>query len=214
MNPAEIIHTIVDTVLDWVLGLRGTVALGGVFAMAFVETALFVGLVIPGETAMAIAGVLAARHGLSLTTMVVVGAVGAVAGDNLSYWVARRGGRGVVFRYDWIRHRAEPRLRRSARFFDRHGPKAILIGRWIGWLRAVLPFSAGLSEMPYGRFLVWTIIAGATWAATIVSLGYFLGDLFVQGLRTYATPIVLGFLAIAIGTWLYQRYSGGDDIEA
>ena len=209
MNPSDIIDAIVHTVLDWVLGLRGVAAVAAVGGMAFVETALFVGLVVPGETAMAIAGVIAARHGVPLPAMIAAGAVGAVVGDNTSYWVARRAGLGVVRRHPRLERRVAPRLRGANQFFARHGAKAILFGRWIGWLRALLPFVAGLGEMRFGRFLLWSVIAGVSWAATIVSLGYVLGDLFVDALETWSTPIVVGFLLLAVVLWAVRRRGRG-----
>lgn len=210
VDPAEIIDTIVETALDWVLGLRGWTVVGGVFLMAFAETALFVGLVIPGETAMAIAGVIAARQDLPLAGLIAVGALGAVIGDNVSYWVARRAGRGIVHRYDWLEQRVGPRLDRANRFFDRHGARAVLVGRWIGWLRALLPFVAGLGKMVYPRFLLWVVVAGVTWAATIVTLGYVLGDLFVDALRSHSTAITLGFLALVVGVWAVRHLARRD----
>lgn len=211
INPSDIIDTIVHTVLDWILSLRGWAAIGGVFLMAFVETGLFIGLVIPGETAMAIAGVVAARHDISLFTMIALGAAGAILGDNASYWLGRWGGRGIVFRYGILRRHVAPRFARAERFFGRHGMKAILFGRWIGWLRAVLPFAAGLGEMSYLRFVLWTVIAGVSWASVIVTLGYVLGDFFVDALRQYSTPIVLGFMALILGIWGWGRWRSDDD---
>lgn len=205
MNPSDIIDSIVHTVLDWVLGLRGWTAVAGVLGMAFVETGLFIGLVVPGETAMAVAGVIAARQGLPLALLIGAGAIGAVAGDVSSYWFARKAGLGVVRRSPWLTRRIEPHLRGANRFFDRHGPRALVLGRWISWLRAVLPFTAGLGRMPFLRFLLWSAIAGVTWAATIVSLGYLVGEVFVRALRRWSTPIVLGFLVLAIVLWFVHR---------
>lgn len=209
MNPADIIDAIVHTVLDWVLGLRGVTAIAAVAGMAFVETALFIGLVIPGETAMAIAGVIAARHDIPLGAMIAAGAAGAIAGDSISYWVARSAGLGLVRRHPWMARRVGPRLRGANRFFHRHGPRAILFGRWIGWLRSMLPFVAGLGEMPFGRFLLWAVVAGISWVVTIVTLGYVLGDLFVDALATYSTPIVVGFLLLLVAIWLVRRRGVG-----
>jgi membrane-associated protein len=164
----------VDGVVEALTALSGWPALVVVGGLAFGESAAFVGLFLPGETALLLGGALAATGRVSLPAMVVVSTVGAIAGDSVGYEIGRWSGpplrRSRAGR--WV---GEERWNRAERFVARHGPLAVMLGRWVGVLRTLVPTLAGMNRMPYRRFLLFNALGGAAWAATVVLLGYLAG---------------------------------------
>src|SRR3954453_3348280 len=120
-------------------------------ALVFGESA---GLPIPGETALIIAGGLAAAGHLSLGPVIGVGAAGAVLGDNLGYWLGRRGGRNLLLRDGHGARHRRAAVARADGFFARYGSGAVFAGRWIVGVRYLAALMAGATRMPYRRFLV------------------------------------------------------------
>ncbi len=141
--------------------------------LAFLETGAFVGLVAPGETAVIAGGVFAGQGNLDLFVLLGLVWVACVAGDSVSYYLGRRLGRGFLLRHGPKMKITEERLHYVEDFFERRGGLTILIGRFIGLVRALAPFVAGASRMPYTRFLPYDVVGSGAWAATFVLLGYF-----------------------------------------
>ncbi|MEO7589326.1 MAG: DedA family protein [Arachnia sp.] len=150
--------------------------------LGFAESAAFLGLLLPGETALFFGGVLAAQGKISLALLLVLAVVAAVAGDSVGYELGRYLGpsmrRSRVGR--WI---GPTRWDRAEEVITRRGARAVFIGRWVGVLRALVPAVAGASGMPYRRFLVANIAGGTLWAVTVVVLGFTAGAAWtrVQG---------------------------------
>jgi membrane-associated protein len=153
-----------DTLGTWTYALVG--------ALAFLETGAFVGLVAPGETAVVLGGVVAANGEVSLVVMLLLVWLAAAAGDLASFVLGRRLGRRFLVARGPRFGVTAPRLERVERFFDRHGPKAILVGRFVGIVRAVAPFLAGASGMRLRAFVPWSLLGTAAWAATFTLVGY------------------------------------------
>lgn len=131
---------------------------GLVFALVAGETA---GALVPGETALIVAGALAGDGELSLPFVIAAGAAGAIVGDNVGYLIGRRGLRLLARRFG-------PQLvERGERFFARHGPKAVLLARWLPGLRLVGAWFAGAARMRWRTFLPWNALGAAAWAASI-----------------------------------------------
>ncbi|HEY6758524.1 MAG TPA: DedA family protein [Baekduia sp.] len=133
------------------------------------------GLPLPGETALIVAGGLAASGQLSLPAVIAVGALAAIAGDNLGYVVGRRGGRAFLLR-DGVgaRHRRHA-VRRAEAFFARFGTAAVFCGRWVAGVRIVTALVAGAARMPWRRFAWINAAAAIAWAATIATLARLVG---------------------------------------
>jgi len=142
--------------------------------LAFFETSAFVGLVVPGETTMLVSGFLAGQGYLSLWKIVVAASVGGILGDTVSYEIGRHFGRPLVQRFQ-ARRRVAHGLARTELLFERYGGPAVFLGRFVGVLRAFAPFVAGLSTMPYRRFVVYNVAGGVLWAACFVHLGVLAG---------------------------------------
>jgi membrane protein DedA with SNARE-associated domain len=141
------------------------------FALVGGESA---GLLLPGETALIAAAVLAGQGQLSLPFVIVVAAGAAILGDNIGYLLGRRGLRSAFDRP------SAPRRQRlfalGEGFFERHGSAAVFFGRWLPGLRIAAAWLAGASAMPWMRFFFWNALGGILWAASIGTVAYFLGQ--------------------------------------
>ncbi len=159
--------------------------------LAFLETGAFVGLIAPGETAVLVGGVVAGQGEISIVTLIALVWFCAAAGDLTSYTLGRRLGRGFLERHGPKLKITEDRLQKVEGFFARHGGPTILIGRFIGLVRALAPFIAGASKMELRRFLAYDILGSGLWSALFCLLGYF----FWQSLGTVEKYIGAGAAA-------------------
>ena len=162
--------------------------------MAFAETGAFIGLIAPGETTILVGGVVAGQGEINIFVLIALVWTCAVAGDVTSFLLGRRLRRDFLVRHGPRFKITEDRLHQVERFFDRHGGKAVLIGRFVGLIRAVAPFIAGSSGMPLRRFLPYDIIGAGLWGTTFCLLGY----IFWQSFGTVADYAGRG--ALALGT--------------
>lgn len=162
-------------------------------ALAFLETGAFVGLVAPGESAVLVGGVVAGQGEISIVTLIGLVWFCAAAGDLTSYTLGRRLGRGFLVRHGPRLKITEERLDTVEGYFDRHGGPTILIGRFIGLVRALAPFLAGASRMELRRFLAYDIVGAGLWSALFCLLGYF----FWQSLGTVEKYIGRGAAAFS-----------------
>jgi undecaprenyl-diphosphatase len=138
----------------------------------FIEAA---GVPVPGETALVTAAALAGRGALSITGVCIAGLVGTVAGGHAGYWIGRRGGRALVTRHGrWVGI-TEARLDRTFQFFDQHGAKTVLLGRFVAVVRSFLGVLSGLSNMPMRTFAPYNLAGGMIWVAAFSSLGFVFG---------------------------------------
>lgn len=181
----------------WFLALHGWWVYAAAGGLAFAEAALFVGLILPGETALVLSGVLAARGGISLPVALTVAILAAITGDSVGYLLGRRIGPRLRTSRAGRRVGAE-RWERADAFVRRRGVWAVILGRWVGVLRALVPTVTGITEMPYGRFLVANVIGGATWATAAVLLGYFSGGPTAWSHRVLMGWSVLGTSVIVV----------------
>ena len=171
---------------------------------AFSECALFMDFVVPGETGMVLTGAAAGRIHAPLPTLIGAAALGATLGDSFGYWIGRRYGLRVIRRFAWTRRRVEPQVERGRRFFHRHGGKAVFVGRWVGWVRGVVPLVAGIEEMPFRRFLAWNVAASLLWTATLLSASYYFGRR-VEDLVSTITLVVAGVVVAGVALWVVVR---------
>ena len=150
-------------ILDRLQELHPAVLLVVMLVLAAGEAALFLDLLVPGEVAMVVGGaVLAGEDGDAGRSAWIVGgmaaaAVGAVLGDSLSYWLGRTVGTRIIERWDFLQRHLGPQLERARDYFGRGGGPVIAVARFVGPLRAVVPFVAGSSGMDFRRFLQWDV---------------------------------------------------------
>jgi len=188
-----------DTLGPWTYAL--------VAALAFAETGAFIGLLAPGETAIVLGGVVAAHGDISLPAMIAIAWVAAAGGDLASFTLGKRLGRRFVITRGPRFGVTAPRLERVEAFFDHHGPKAILVGRFIGLVRAVAPFLAGASGMRLRAFLPWSLLGTLVWTSAFTLVGYAFSNSFsaAAGVLTHGALGVAVAAAAALGAREYLR---------
>jgi membrane-associated protein len=143
-----------------------------VFVLIAIET---MGIPVPGETALITAGIVASRGHLSIEAVIVVAAAAAILGDNVGFAIGRRLGRRVLTAPGPLLHHRRRVIAVGEPFFDRHGPKAVFLGRWVTGLRITAAWMAGVTRMPWPTFLFWNALGGIAWATSVGLLAYFVG---------------------------------------
>jgi membrane protein DedA with SNARE-associated domain/membrane-associated phospholipid phosphatase len=186
---------------------KWTYAVVGV--MAFFETGAFVGLIAPGETFLIFGGVVAGQGTISLVVLIAITWTCAVLGDLASFAAGRKLGRAFLVKHGPKVQITEERIHQVEGFFERHGGKAIFLGRFVGLVRAVNPFLAGSSGMPLRRFLPYDILGAGAWATMLLVLGYVFWQSFDQVLDwaergTLALGTIIVVLVALI--WLYRHF--------
>ncbi|MPZ91408.1 MAG: phosphatase PAP2 family protein [Actinobacteria bacterium] len=178
--------------MDLLFDLAGPVAVILVFAFAMAEGGLLVGLFLPGEAPLIIAGVLAYQGRVSLAAMLLAACLGAVLGDSIGYWLGRRYGRRLETT-KLGQKIGQQRWDKSRTYVRERGGKAVFLGRFVSIFRTLAPPVAGSAHMPYGRFLVWNVPAALTFATGLVMTGYLAGS------RWHLVEEYLGQASLVIG---------------
>jgi membrane-associated protein len=184
------------------IGVAESIGYPLLFLLIAIET---MGIPVPGETALITAGVVASRGKLQIEIVVALAAAAAILGDNVGFALGRKVGRRVLNAPGPLyRHRIRV-LRVGEPFFDRHGPKAVFLGRWVTGLRITAAWLAGANRMRWPVFLFWNALGGIAWASSVGLLAYFLGHTAEQYLKASGL-IALGAVVLAGGTlWLVLR---------
>jgi membrane-associated protein len=201
----------VTGLLDHLLGAPAWAVFTVVALVVFAEDALFVGFVIPGETAAVLGGFLASRGHVNVATVCAVVVLAAIIGDTVGYEVGRRIGPRILRSQRQERHRQG--LERAQDLLARRGGSAVFLGRFVAFFRAVMPALAGASRMPYPRFLAFNAAGGLCWGIASVLLGYFAGDSYarieqVVG-RDVAAVAVTVLVIVGLIAWrVHKRRTG------
>lgn len=162
-------------VLDALAGLPPLLVVGVVFVLALLETAAFAGLAVPGEMTVVIGGVVASQGEIHVAVMATAATFGAIIGDSVGFYFGRRLGTKVLDgRVGKLLGRE--RVKTTMTRIKAGGIKAVILGRFIGVLRAVMPFAAGASGMSYARFLVASVLGGTAWGVGFTLVGYLAGS--------------------------------------
>jgi membrane-associated protein len=187
----------IGSIVDAILTLHGQPAYALVGGLAFAEAALFVGFVLPGETAVLLGGVLANRHQVSLPIIAAVAVLAAIVGDSVGYEVGRHFGTRLLNTRIFARYRA--RLERGQQALRDKGGRAVFVARFTAFLRAVMPGLAGTARMPYRRFLAFNAAGGLIWGLGFTLLGYLAGASYqkVEKVAGRASAALLALLLIA-----------------
>lgn len=164
------------------------------FLVLFIES---IGIPSPSELSLVYVGVLAGEGKVSLPLVIIVAALGSVAGANVSYWIAARGGRHLVVKYGKRVGLTDERLQVAEKFFHGRGDVAVLVGRLISGVRAIISYPAGLFGMPYPRFLVFTSIGALIWPILAAGAGYLVGPRWKE-LAVWLSRFWIAILGLAL----------------
>jgi membrane protein DedA with SNARE-associated domain len=180
-----------------------------IFVAATLEASAFVGLFVPGDTVAVIAGALVWEGILDLPETIGVAAAGAIVGDSIGYELGRHLGRPWLLRHGRRFGLHPHRLQRLDELFERHGGKTVLFGRFVAFFRALVPFAAGSSRMPYLRFLAFNVVGAVLWAVGFVGLGYFVGASWRIAERWIGRAGVIGaaLVVVIVLLWLRRRHT-------
>jgi membrane-associated protein len=174
----------------------------GLIAIIFAETGLLVGIILPGDSLLVTAGLLAAthKHGdihLNLGVVLIGCSVAAIAGAQTGYWIGRRVGRPLFNRPN-SRFFKQEYVERAQGYFDRFGgPKAIVLARFVPGVRTLMNPLAGVVEMDHGAFTVWNVLGGLVWALGVTLLGFSLGS-SVKNIDKYLLPIIAVIIVLSL----------------
>ena len=171
----------------------------GIAALVFAESGLLVGIFFPGDSPLFAAGLLSAGGFLSFGPLVFIVVLAAIVGDSVGYWFGANVGTPLFKRKDSFFFKQEY-LKRTERFFQTYGGRAVVLARFVPIVRTLAPVLAGIGSMTYGTFLKYNVLGGLLWGAGMLSLGYFLGSVIPNSER-YILPlslviIILSFLPI------------------
>jgi undecaprenyl-diphosphatase len=173
-----------------IVSVSPSLGLPALAALVFGESA---GLPLPGETALIVAGGLAAAGHLSLPAVILVAALAATTGDMLGYWIGRRGGRRVLLREGRFSAHRRAAVSKADHYFARYGVVTVFFARFIPGVRVVGALAAGASEMRWRSFAIANMLGCITWATTVASFAY------VAGPEGTVVLIGLGLSVAAVG---------------
>lgn len=191
-------------------GLADLIRTGGylvLFLIVFAETGLLIGFFLPGDSLLFTAGALIGAGMLMapspfppdpfLSLMLLWACLGlaAVLGDAVGYWIGVRSGPLLYQRPDSRLFKKE-HLIRTREFYERHGPKTIILARWVPFARTFAPVLAGVGKMPYGQFALYNVVGGLTWVISCSALGFALGQ--VEWVRRHNEKVILLIVAFSL----------------
>ena len=183
-----------EKIIDW-LGPFATI---GLFLIVFAESGLLIGFFLPGDSLLFTAGLLAAQDeaGLHLPVLLVGCFIAAVLGDQVGYVFGKRVGPALFRRPDSRIFRQEY-VQRTKDFFESHGPKTIMIARFVPVVRTFAPILAGVGEMPYRTFLRFNLMGGFIWVFGVTTAGYVLGET-IPSIDKYLLPIIFVIILVSL----------------
>jgi len=173
-----------------------TIGYVGITAIVFAESGLFFGFFLPGDSLLFTAGFLASQGFFNIFILIALTTTAAIVGDSVGYWFGKKVGPFIFSRPDsfWFSHK---RVEDASAFFAHHGPKSLVLARFIPAVRTFTPILAGVGQMNYRTFLKYNVIGGVLWGTGLPILGYFLGRLVPHPDR-YIIPIVLIIIVVSI----------------
>ena len=168
----------------------------GVLAIVFIESGLLVGFFLPGDSLLFTAGLLSSTGTLpALWVLLVTIPIAAFLGDQAGYAIGRKGG-PAVFNRPESRFFHQENVDRASEFFAKHGPRTVIIARFVPIIRTFVPVMAGVSRMEYKTFVVYNAIGALLWGVGVTLLGYLLGQ--VQFVHDNIEPILIAIVAISL----------------
>lgn len=193
----ELFKHILHLDFDWLFANYGTVIYVVLFLVIFIETGLVAMPFLPGDSLLFTAGLFARTGHLDMSYLLILLFIAAVLGDNCNYWI----GRTIGLKVFNLNFRGKPLVKKeyldkTHAFYEKHGTKAIIMARFVPFVRTFAPFAAGIGEMTYRKFLSFDILGGALWIGLLTTAGYLLGN--VQFIRHHIDLVCLGIILISV----------------
>lgn len=171
----------------------GPWVIGGIALVVFIESGVLFPF-LPGDSLLVTAAILRDELHVSLWLLITVGMMAAIAGDQVGYWIGHRVGRGL-FKQD-ARLLKLDYLITAENFFRKHGPLALVLGRFVPIVRTFIPVAAGTAEMPYKKFIGWNVSGAVAWVLSMNLVGVFLGN--IPGIADSIEKIMLLIIALSV----------------
>lgn len=169
------------TLIDYMLNLLGGYVYFGLFFIIFAETGLAVGFFLPGDSLLVVSGLFAAAGKLNVALVMLAFFLGSLIGDSTGYWTGRVMGK-TLFNRENSRIFKPSRVQKAHEFFEKYGPKTVILARFVPIVRTFAPLVVGATEMPYAKFLTYSLIGSLAWICSMVLAGYYLGGVIENAL--------------------------------
>jgi len=184
------LHDILDPLV-----IIKTLGLLGVVTITFIESGLFFGFFLPGDSLLFTAGFLASQDYISIWWLLILCLIAAVSGDNVGYYFGKKTGPMIFKREDSLFFHKK-HIERANLFYQKHGKKTIFFARFIPIIRTFVPIVAGIANMEYKTFMRYNLIGGFAWTWGMLGSGYILGNL-IPNAEKYLTPIILFIIVMS-----------------
>lgn len=193
----ELFKHILHLDFDWLFANYGTAIYVVLFLVIFIETGLVAMPFLPGDSLLFTAGLFARTGHLNLSYLFILLFIAAVLGDNCNYWIGRKIGLKVFH----LKLKGRPLVKqeyldKAHEFFEKHGTKAIIMARFVPFVRTFVPFAAGIGEMNYKKYFLFDVLGGALWIGSLITAGYLLGE--VEFIRKHIDLVCLGIIGISV----------------
>jgi membrane-associated protein len=175
----------------------GPYATIGLFLIVFAETGLLIGFFLPGDSLLFTAGLLASQGDLNIVVILVGCFLAAVIGDQVGYTIGQRAG-PALFRRPDSRIFKQKYVDRTKEFFDKHGPKTILLARFVPIVRTFAPVLAGVGEMSRRTFTTYNVVGGLAWGVGVTLAGYLLSEVIGEDIDRFLLPIIAFIVVLSI----------------
>jgi membrane-associated protein len=191
-----------EMIITWLQSL-GSLAYGGLFLIIFIETGVVVMPFLPGDSLLFTVGALSAGEKPAFTLGVLYPLLMAAAllGDNCNYFLGKKFGR-ALFNKPSSKVFKRENLYKTEAFFTKHGPKAIIMARFVPIVRTFMPFVAGMGAMTYGRFLVYSLAGAVLWVGLCLTAGYFFGN--IPAVKKNFELVLVGIIVVSVLPMIFE----------
>lgn len=193
----ELFKHILHLDFEWLFANYNTAIYVVLFLVIFIETGLVAMPFLPGDSLLFTAGLFARSGMLNMSYLLILLFIAAILGDNCNYWVGRK--IGIKIFDIKFRNKAlvkKEYLDKTQLFFEKHGTKAIIMARFVPFIRTFAPFAAGVGKMDYKRFFSFDVLGGALWIGSLTTAGYLLGE--VEIIRKRIDLVCIGIILISV----------------
>lgn len=207
--------------IDNLLATFGDAVYFALFFIVFAETGLAVGFFLPGDSLLVVSGLFAAAGKLNIAFVLLAFFLGSAIGDSTGYWTGRAMGKTLFNRENSFIFKPS-RVEKARSFFDKYGAKTVILARFIPIVRTFAPLVVGATEMPYIKFLTFSLIGGLLWISTMVLAGYFLGGVIERAfdikledhIEKVVVVVVLLSILPPVVEFLRARFGKRETVEA